>query len=60
MKNRIPRKLKKQFKKQWQNYYRFTVYIRKGSIEHKVWPVSNGKKVWGCETYFKFKTHETN
>lgn len=53
MKARVSRKLKKKFKRLWQNIYYKKVFIKKSSIEHKVWPVSNGKKVWGCETYFK-------
>jgi hypothetical protein len=55
MKKRVPRKLKKQFKKLWKNIYYKKVFIKKSSIDYQIWPVSNGKKVWGCETYFKFK-----
>lgn len=48
-KYRIPRKLKKQYKKLWEQINK-KLYVIKKTISFDVWPNSGGRKVWGCIT----------
>lgn len=53
---RVPRKLKKKYKKLWYNKDGIKRYIVKSSIQLKRWEVSNDKIVWGCVTRYTIKT----
>lgn len=60
---RIPRKLKKQYKKIWMNTYHILpqyqkykptdIVIIKDSIRFGIWGASEDTMVWGCMTRFK-------
>ena len=45
---RIPRKLKKRYKKLWEKRSGRKYHIIKNSIEYAEHEYSNGKKVWAC------------
>jgi hypothetical protein len=47
---RIPRKIKKKFKKLWLKEYGISVFIIKKSIDYSEWNCSEGKTVYGCIT----------
>lgn len=47
---RIPRKIKKKFKKLWLKEYGISVFIIKSSIACCEWNCSKGKTVYGCIT----------
>lgn len=47
---RIPRKLKKKYKKLWGQIYREKTFIIKKTIAYDFWPSCTDRKVWGCMT----------
>lgn len=47
---RIPRKLKKKYKKFWEQINGEELYIIKKTIAFDSWPSCTDRKVWGCET----------
>lgn len=47
---RIPRKIKKAFKKDWHEQTGVKLLIVKSSIEKKIWECSDGRVVWGFNT----------
>lgn len=47
---RIPRKLKKQYKKLWEQINGEKLYIIKKTIAFDSWPSCTDRKVWGCMT----------
>lgn len=54
---RIPRKLKKKYKKLWHNKFGVKLYVIKNSIEYTpMWKTINGKGIWGCMTRLKHDT----
>lgn len=50
---RVPRKLKKKYKKLWYIRQGVKRYVVKSSIEFKGWEASNNERVWGCITRLK-------
>lgn len=50
---RVPRKLKKKYKKLWCNRQGVKRYVVKSSIEFMGWEASNCEPVWGCWTRLK-------
>ena len=52
-KGRVPRKLKKKFKKVWEASIGKKLLIQKNSIAKEDWPCSNGNPNWGCIAYPK-------
>lgn len=47
---RIPRKIKKKFKKLWKLRYGIDFFIIKKSIDYSEWNCSEGKTTYGCIT----------